>query len=139
MKIFENYCSIVKDIIEKYKLNNMEFKNYGILKTFFNLKKSNKEIMYELDKIIKEDSYKDKIDILLNMFSKKWDNYKNLNNKANNIKKVNDLDDFLEWEGKNVKKDKNQNHSDQKENFSNEKRKTDKSSNKYKKKHIKKY
>ena len=44
VKIYENYCEILNDVIEKYKLNNKELKNYAILKTFFNLKKSNKEI-----------------------------------------------------------------------------------------------
>ena len=138
VKIYENYCEILNDVIEKYKLNNKEFKNYAILKTFFNLKKSNKAIIDDLDKIIKEDSYKDKIDSLMLMFQKKWDNYKNLNNNVNNIyaKKIADgLDDFLEWEGKiPIEKTKNdESHSDKKESTLDTKRNTHKSFNKYKK------
>ena len=34
MKIYENYCEILNDVIEKYKLNNKELKNYGIFKAF---------------------------------------------------------------------------------------------------------
>ena len=75
MKIYENYCEILNDVIEKYQLNNKEFKNYGILKTFFNLKKSNKAIIDDLDIIFKEDSYKNKIDSLVIMFQNKWNNY----------------------------------------------------------------
>ena len=138
VKIYENYCEILNDVIEKYKLNNKELKNYAILKTFFNLKKSNKAIIDDLDKIIKEDSYKDKIDSLMLMFQKKWDNYKNLNNNVNNIyaKKIADgLDDFLEWEGKiPIEKTKNdESHSDKKESTLDTKRNTHKSFNKYKK------
>ena len=92
-----------------------------------------------MDRIIKEDSYKNKIDSLVIMFQKKWNNYKNLNNNVNNIyrkKKADDLDNLLEWEGKIpiAKTKKNKSHSDKKESNLDAKRNTQKSNNKYNKK-----
>ena len=108
MKVYENYCEILNDVIEKYELFNKEYKNYGVLKNFLNLKKSNKIIINDLEGVINEKNYKNKAYFLINMFQKDLDNYKNLQNNINNFKKsfenkADDLDDLLEWEGKTKK------------------------------------
>ena len=77
MKIYENYCEILKDVIEKYEYNNKELKNYGVLKNFLNLRKSDRKILKDLDEVIKEDNYKKK-SLFFDMFQKDLDNYKNL-------------------------------------------------------------
>ena len=110
MKIYENYCEILKDVIEKYEYNNKELKNYGVLKNFLNLRKSDRKILKDLDEVIKEDNYKKKAYFLIDMFQKDLDNYKNLQNNINNVKKIfedkankpDDLDDFMQWEGKSI-------------------------------------
>lgn len=115
MKIYENYCEILNDIIEKYEFNNKEFKNYGVLKNFLNLKKSNQKIMNDLEEIINDDNYKKKAYLLIDKFQKDLENYKHLqiNNNNNNLTfeaKTDDLNDLNEWEGKNNKsKEKNEN------------------------------
>lgn len=118
MKIYKNYCEILNDVIEKYEYNNKELKNYNILKTFFNLKKSNKMIMDDLDKIINEKDYKQKTHLIIEKFQADLENYKSLNNNINNIeKKVDDLDDYKEWEEeiKKTKVKENGNNTDKKE------------------------
>ena len=54
MKIYDNYCEILNDVIEKYELFNKEYKNYGVLKNFLNLKKYNKIIINDLEGVINE-------------------------------------------------------------------------------------
>ena len=78
MKIYENYCEILNDVIEKYDFNNKEYKNYGVLKNFLNLKKSNQRIMNDLDEIISGDNYKNKAFFLIEKFQKDLENYKHL-------------------------------------------------------------
>ena len=111
MKIYENYCDILNDVIEKYELNNKEYKNYGVLKNFLNLKKSNKKILNDLEGVIIGDDYITKAYFLIDMFQKDLDNYKNLqkniHNRINDFKKFfenkpDDLDDLMEWEGKTI-------------------------------------
>lgn len=111
MKIYENYCGILNDVIEKYEFNNKEYKNYGVLKNFINLKKSNKKIIDELEGVIIGDDYIKKAYFLIDIFQKDLDNYKNLqNNITSHIKdfkqffenKPDDLDDLMEWEGKAI-------------------------------------
>ena len=144
MKIFENYCEILNDIIEKYEFNNKEFKNYGTLKNFLNLKKSNQKILDDLEVIISEDNYKKKAYLLIDKFQKDLDNYKhlqkNIHNHINDFKKFfenkpDDLDDLMEWEGKTVEtvKDKKnespvkkKNSNKKKESFHNSKTKNQK-------------
>ena len=125
MKIYEKYCEILNDIIEKYELNNKEFKNYGVLKNFLNFKKSNKTIMDDLDKIINEEDYKKKSHILIDMYQRDSQNYKNLNNNVSIETKKDDIDDLKEWEEiwkkvqetkieKNLEKQKNNGKVDKK-------------------------
>ena len=119
MKLYKNYCDILNDVIEKYEYNNKELKNYGILKTFFNLKKSNKKIMEDLDKVINEKDYKNKTYFLIDKFQIDNDNYKNLSNNVHNIiKKANDIDDYNEWE-KEINKTKDKDNKDNKDNGNN--------------------
>ena len=68
MKIYENYCGILNDVIEKYEFNNKEYKNYGVLKNFLNLKKSNKKIIDELEGVIIGDDYIKKAYFLIDIF-----------------------------------------------------------------------
>lgn len=51
--IYENYCKIANDIIEKYEFFNKDLKNYRILRSFLNLKLSNKNMKNELEDILK--------------------------------------------------------------------------------------
>ena len=50
--MYENYYKIANDIIQKYEFFNKEFKNYRILRSFLNLKKSNKKIYKDLKDIL---------------------------------------------------------------------------------------
>ena len=83
--IYENYCEILNDVIEKYEKYNAELKNYAILKNFLNLKIANKNIMDDLDKIINETNYQNKTNILIDIFLNEQKNYKNNINNLNNL------------------------------------------------------
>ena len=70
--------------------------------------------MDDLDKIINEENYQIKANYLFDIYKKEQKNYKNnisnLNNLINKYEnKSDDLDDLMEWEGKDniLKKDKN--------------------------------
>ena len=135
LKIYKDYCEILCDVIEKYELNNVEFKNYEILKNFLNLKKSNKKIMDDLDKIINEKNYQIKANYLFEIYLNEQKNYKdnisNLNNLINKYEnKSDDLDDLMEWEGKNNILKKDQDYQEKKKNNNEPKKKANKISGK---------
>ena len=95
MKIYEKYYEIAKDILEKYELYNKDLQNYRILRSILNLKKSNKTIIDNLDKIINGKELKDKVITLIDTYEGDRHNYK----KGNNIIiERNDDDEFKEWE-----------------------------------------
>ena len=95
MKIYEKYYEIAKDILEKYELYNKDLQNYRILRSILNLKKSNKKIIDDLDKIISGKELKDKVITLIDTYEDDRHNYKKGNN---NIVERNDDDEFKEWE-----------------------------------------
>ena len=133
LKIFNDYCEILYDIIEKYELYNVEFKNYEVLKNFLNLKKSNKKIMDDLDKIINEENYQNKANYLINIFLNEQKNYKNntknLNNLINKYENKSDYsNDLMEWEGKNKILKKDENYKEKKKSINEEKKKANNSS-----------
>ena len=100
VKIFEKYCEIANDIIEKYELFNKKYKNYRVLKSIFNIKKSNKKIIDDLEAINKGLNLKDKINTLIDIYEGDRTNYregnynKNENNKDN---KKDEDEDLKEW------------------------------------------
>lgn len=95
MKMYEKYYEIAKDIVEKYELYNKDLQNYRILKSVLNLKKSNKKIIDDLDKIVKGKDLKDKVKALIDTYEDDRKNYKKGNNKK--VEKSDD-DEFREWE-----------------------------------------
>ena len=95
MKIYEKYYEIAKDIVEKYELYNKDLQNYRILRSILNLKKSNKKIIDNLDKIINGKELRDKVMALIDTYEDDRHNYKKGNN---NIFERNDDDEFKEWE-----------------------------------------
>jgi len=95
MKMYENYYKIANDIVEKYELYNKELKNYRILRSFLNLKISNKTIIKDLDDIINGKENKDKAYKLMDIYKTDRDIYNNINkSQQNSINK----DEFKDWE-----------------------------------------
>ena len=84
LKIFTHYYNISRDIVSKYVLFNQKLKNYRILKTLRNLDFSNKQILEDLNGIIKERNIKTKDNLVLDIHNNK---IKNLINNTNNINK----------------------------------------------------
>ena len=94
MKMFDNYYMIANDIVEKYELYNKEYKNYRILRSLLNLKKSNKTILKDLEDIINEKNIKKKASKLIGIFKTDMDIYNNAKTKKNSI---ND-EEYNDWE-----------------------------------------
>ena len=93
MNLYEKYCEISYDIIEKYELFNKNLKNYRILKSIHNLEKSTGKINDDLNRIVNEKNLKDKICELIDIYQGDRNDYKDgINNKINNN---NDSDDDL--------------------------------------------
>jgi len=95
MKIFEKYCEIANDIIEKYELFNKKSKNYRILKSIYNLKNSNKKIIEDLETIIKGSNLKNKINTLIDIYQSDRNNYRE--GSYNIIKKEDNDKGLMEW------------------------------------------
>ena len=76
LNIFTQYYKITKDIISKYELFNQDLKNYRILKTLRNLEFSNKQILGDLNGIIKERNMKTKANLIIDIHDKKVKNLK---------------------------------------------------------------
>lgn len=68
MKIMEKYHSISKGVIEKYELYNNSLKNHRIIKSVLNIKKSNENILNDLNKIINADDLKNKCISLIDIY-----------------------------------------------------------------------
>ncbi len=92
MRIYTQYYIISKDIISKYELFNQNFKNYRILKTLRNLEFSNKQILGDLNGIIKEKDIKTKADLIIDIHNKKIKNLKLNNINESDYNKDNDED-----------------------------------------------
>ena len=76
MSIYTQYYKIAKDIISKYEFFNQDLKNYRILKTLRNLEFSNKQILEDLNAIIKEKNIKNKANLIINIHDNKVKNLK---------------------------------------------------------------
>ena len=98
MKMYENYYKIANDIVEKYELYNKELKNYRILRSFLNLKKSNQKIIKDLEEIINGKENKDKAYKLMDIYKTDRDIYNNFKSKEILIKE----DEYKEWEKEGV-------------------------------------
>ena len=109
MKMFENYYKIANDIVEKYELYNKELKNYRILKSFLNLKKSNMKIIKDLDEIINGKENKDKAYKLMDIYKTDRDIYNNFKSKEILIKE----DEYKGWEKERAIKGINNNITNQ--------------------------
>lgn len=92
LRIYTQYYIISKDIISKYELFNQNFKNYRILKTLRNLEFSNKQILGDLNGIIKEKDIKTKADLIIDIHNKKIKNLKLNNINESDYNKDNDED-----------------------------------------------
>ena len=94
-RIYERYYNIANDIIKKYELFNKDLKNfnYRILRTIRNLKFSNKQIIEDLNKIIKEGDIEKKSSIIISTYINKLEQVKGIEKKQhiNKIKK--EMDD----------------------------------------------
>lgn len=104
LKLYEKYCDMVADIVEKYTLYNNKYKNYRIVKSFFNLNKSNNKIIEDLDRIINGKNRKEKSNFLIEIYEKDRENYKKINiNKIENYQEVeDDLSEWDKWEKDNM-------------------------------------
>ena len=114
MNLYEKYCEISYDIIEKYELYNKNLKNYRILKSIHNLEKSTGKIKDDLNRIVNEKNLKDKICELIDIYQGDRNDYKDgINNKINNN---NDSDDDLYEKNNNplTERDINKNYGIQK-------------------------
>ena len=109
MKMFDNYYKIAIDIVEKYELYNKELKNYRILKSFLNLKKSNIKIIKDLDEIINGKENKDKAYKLMDIYKTDRDIYNNFKSKEILIKE----DEYKGWEKERAIKGINNNITNQ--------------------------
>ena len=68
MKIMEKYHSISKGVIEKFELYNKSLKNHRIIFSVLNIKKSNENIMNDLNKIINSEDLKNKCISLIDIY-----------------------------------------------------------------------
>lgn len=96
IKIFQSYYDIAKNIIDKYEKFNKgpkDYKNYTMLKTLRDLKKSNEKVMKDLNEIIYEKEMINKSEKILNIYQNKNSKYKgNIND--NDFNNEND-DDWI--------------------------------------------
>ena len=74
-RIYKRYYDISNDIINKFELFNKNVKNYKILRTIWNLKFSNKQILEDLKKI-NEKYIKGKCATIIEIYVSKEDLYK---------------------------------------------------------------
>ena len=116
MNIFTQYYKITKDIISKYELFNQDLKNYRILKTLRNLEFSNKQILDDINGIIKERNMKTKANLIIDIHDKKVKNLKLDKINEDDYKKDSDEDWLYELNKKeelhqsiNIKKTQNEN------------------------------
>ena len=86
MNIMEKYHTISKGVIEKYELYNNSLKNHRIIKSVLNIKKSNDNILNDLNKIINADDLKNKCISLIDIYHEDRRIYANnhLNNTQEN-------------------------------------------------------
>ena len=71
-KILDNYYIISKDIVDEYEFYNTKLRNYNIINTINSLEKSNKNVIEDLDKLIKiGPDYLNFCDMLLDIFHNK--------------------------------------------------------------------
>ena len=88
-KIFVNYHSICKDILDKYEeVKNTKLKNYHLIENIHYLEKSNKEVIKHLNYLTKEDNSKEgffkKCGLLIDIYYKERKNDEDKNIKENN-------------------------------------------------------
>ena len=76
LKIFEQYCEIGQDIIEKYVLYNKNLKNHRVLQSIINLNKSNEKVNKDLIQIIGEKDLRKQINNLIKIFEGDRKNYR---------------------------------------------------------------
>ena len=107
LKIYENYYKIAKDITEKYEFYNKELKNYRILRSFLNLKKTNKIVIKDLNEIFKnkEEKLIDRIDKLINIYQRDREIYNNARTQENFCDKSG-KEEYKEWEEEKAINDK---------------------------------
>jgi hypothetical protein len=107
LKIYENYYKIAKDITEKYEFYNKELKNYRILRSFLNLKKTNKIVIKDLNEIFtnKEEKLIDRIDKLINIYQRDREIYNNARTQENFCDKSG-IEEYEEWEEEKAINDK---------------------------------
>ena len=96
VKIVEKYYEISKDMISKYESFNSKLKNYQVLLSINYLSVSNKEIIKDIDNVIKgnksKEDWKKKCNILIDIIEGDRSEYKNENfnndeNEKNDISK----------------------------------------------------
>ena len=106
LKMYENYYKIANDITVKYALYNKELKNYRILRSFLNLKKSNSKIKKALEELVKGEEGKEedlinKISKLINIYKTDRAIYNNdIEHKKFDVK--HSEEDLREWEDENA-------------------------------------
>jgi len=98
LRIYKRYLYIAKDIIGKFELFNKDLKNNRILKSLWNLLYSNNKMNDKLTSIINEENLMKKTDLLLYIYEKKEEYYRQNINKNIDFKKEDD-----EW-WKEIKK-----------------------------------
>jgi hypothetical protein len=76
LKIFQQYCEIGQDIIEKYVLYNKNLKNHRVLQSIINLNKSNKKVKKDLIQIIEEKNLRKQTNNLIKIFEDDRNNYR---------------------------------------------------------------
>ena len=91
VSIYTQYYKIAKGIISKYELFNQDVKNYRILKTVRNLQFSNKDILDDLNSIIKEKDIRTKANLIFDIHYNKIKNLQS--NKINEEAYIKDNDE----------------------------------------------
>jgi hypothetical protein len=76
-QLFQNYGQIAQDIANKYNYNK-NYKNYKILKSIQNLKRSNQKIKKDLDDIINNKSVSERFNKLIKIFLEDRRKYGNI-------------------------------------------------------------
>jgi hypothetical protein len=100
INIYKGYCIIAKDIIDKYKHFNKDFKNFEILKTLRNLKFTNDLMIKDLDELIESKDSKTQSDKLIDIYMKRKNRYYGDNASNQKLNEEKDTDWIAEIENK---------------------------------------
>ena len=76
---FEKYYEVCMDIVSKYELYNIKYKNYNVINTVRFLPKSSEKIVNDLNEILEgnksKNDYLNKCKILFDIFTKDIEKY----------------------------------------------------------------